>query len=126
MTIEEKRKRIEQMCFSKDCVDCPLYKNTDSDYCYSEGADIERNYAILFGKETATDNVNHPKHYGNGKIECIDVMVETQGIEAVKSFCLCNAFKYLYRHNNKNGVEDIKKAHWYLDKYLELDGGKNA
>ena len=47
-------------------------------------------------------------------------MLETQGTEAVKDFCICNAFKYLYRHKNKNGIEDIKKADWYLKKYIEL------
>jgi hypothetical protein len=67
-----------------------------------------------------SDNVNHPSHYETGKYEYIDVMIETQGIEAVKNFCICNAFKYLYRHENKNGVEDVRKAKWYLDKYLEL------
>lgn len=67
-----------------------------------------------------SDNVNHHSHYETGKYELIDVMIETQGIEAVKNFCICNAFKYLYRHENKNGVEDIRKAKWYLDKYLEL------
>lgn len=67
-----------------------------------------------------SDNVNHPSHYETGKYECIDVMIETHGIEAVKNFCICNAFKYLYRHENKNGVEDVRKAKWYLDKYLEL------
>lgn len=72
--------------------------------------------------EKPGDNVNHPSHYETGKFECIDVMIETQGVEAVKAFCLCNAFKYLYRHNGKNGVEDIKKARWYIDKYLELEG----
>lgn len=66
------------------------------------------------------DNVNHPSHYETGNFECIDVMIETQGKEAVMNFCVCNAFKYIYRHNNKNGVEDIKKAKWYLDKYIEL------
>lgn len=66
------------------------------------------------------DNVNHPSHYETGKFECIDVMVETQGVEAVKDFCICNAFKYLYRHKSKNGDEDVAKAHWYLTKYLEL------
>ena len=70
------------------------------------------------------DNVNHPSHYETGKVECIDVMLETQGIEAVKSFCLCNAFKYLYRHRNKNGREDIAKAIWYLNKYMELTNEK--
>mgnify|MGYP001176671180 FL=1 len=66
------------------------------------------------------DNVNHPTHYETGKFECIEVMLETQGIEAVQDFCICNAFKYLYRHKNKNADEDIKKAIWYLNKYLEL------
>lgn len=70
--------------------------------------------------ESMVDNVNHPSHYETGNFECIDVMVETQGKEAVMDFCICNAFKYIYRHNNKNGVEDIKKAKWYLEKYIEL------
>lgn len=67
------------------------------------------------------DYVNHPPHYESGQFECIDVMLETQGINAVQNFCVCNAFKYLYRHNKKNGDEDIKKAAWYLNKYLELE-----
>lgn len=67
------------------------------------------------------DNVNHPSHYETGKFECIDVMLETQGKEAVQDFCICNAFKYLYRHGNKNGLEDIKKAVWYLNKFIELE-----
>lgn len=68
-----------------------------------------------------TDNVNHPNHYLTGKYECIEVMIEAQGKEAVKDFCICNAFKYLYRADRKNGLEDIKKAKWYLDKYIELN-----
>lgn len=67
------------------------------------------------------DNVNHPAHYNTGKYESIDVMVETQGVNAVKNFCICNAFKYIYRHRFKNGAEDIKKAIWYLNKYIELN-----
>jgi hypothetical protein len=72
-----------------------------------------------------TDMVNSPGHYCTGKYECIDVMAETQGVEAVKDFCICNAFKYIYRHRNKNGTEDIKKAIWYLNKYVELTEGNN-
>ena len=66
------------------------------------------------------DNVNHPGHYETGKFECIEVMEEALGAEAVLAFCVCNAFKYLYRHKRKNGIEDIKKARWYLDKFIEL------
>lgn len=69
-----------------------------------------------------SDNVNHPSHYETGKFECIDVMVETQGAKATKDFCVCNALKYIYRHKRKNGLEDIQKAIWYLNKAVELDG----
>ena len=71
--------------------------------------------------DTPFDNVNRPAHYNTGKYESIDVMIETQGVDAVKNFCICNAFKYIYRHRFKNGVEDIKKAIWYLNKYVELE-----
>lgn len=89
---------------------------------YESMSDIVR-LVLSEGESDSTstnDNVNHPSHYETGNFECIDVMIETQGKEAVMGFCICNAFKYIYRHNNKNGVEDIKKAKWYLDKYIEL------
>ena len=69
---------------------------------------------------TNEDPVNHPSHYTNTSIECIDAMIETQGAEAVKQFCICNAFKYLWRHNSKNGDEDLRKAEWYLHKANSL------
>lgn len=67
-----------------------------------------------------------PKHYKTGKYECIEVMQEVFGTEAVKAFCQCNAFKYIYRMNRKNGVEDAQKAIWYLNKYVELEDDANA
>lgn len=66
------------------------------------------------------DNVERPEHYTDGNFGCIDVMIETQGKQAVMSFCICNAFKYIYRACRKNGIEDIMKARWYLNKYIEL------
>lgn len=70
--------------------------------------------------EDNRDSVNHPAHYETGKFECFDVMLEVYGQEALKSFCLTNAFKYLYRCTRKNGIEDVKKAQWYLNKLVEL------
>ena len=62
------------------------------------------------------DNVNHPKHYeGHTSLECIEVMEICFGYQYVAHFCLCNAFKYLWRYKNKNGAEDLEKAGWYLD-----------
>lgn len=66
------------------------------------------------------DIVNHPSHYETGKFECIDVMEEALGRSVVESFCIANAFKYLYRSQRKNGDEDIFKAQWYLNKWAEL------
>lgn len=65
------------------------------------------------------DMVNHPSHYETGKYECIEVMEEIFGREAIENFCACNAFKYLYRHKRKNGAEDLKKARWYLDRVIK-------
>ena len=71
-------------------------------------------------KEIIKDNVNHPSHYTTGGIECIDAMIAAAGVEQVKSFCRLNAFKYIWRADKKNHLEDIKKAVWYLNKYIEL------
>ena len=75
-------------------------------------------------KDTAieTDNVNHPAHYeGNTSLECIDVMEIAFGADAVGNFCLCNAFKYLWRHKHKGGKEDLRKAKWYLDRFKVIE-----
>ena len=66
------------------------------------------------------DVVNNPKHYASGSIECIDAMESAYGTEAVMWFCAGNAFKYQWRFEKKNGVEDLKKAQWYQNKYMEL------
>ena len=68
------------------------------------------------------DEINHPDRYAGGKFECIDVMLDVFGADAVKHFCILNAFKYIWRAEKKNGVEDIKKAVWYLNKFIELGG----
>lgn len=74
-------------------------------------------------KPPKQDNVNHPSHYETGKFECIEVMQEAIGVEDVKGFCICNAFKYIYRccHKHKSPLEDVKKAIWYLNKFVELE-----
>lgn len=75
---------------------------------------------MIIKKHPEADNVNHPSHYTQGGIECIDAMIAAFDKEVVSNFCLCNAFKYIWRTKHKNGEEDIDKALWYLDKYKEL------
>ena len=70
--------------------------------------------------EPDADMVNHPAHYTQGGIECIDALkaatVSKTGIEAV---CTANAIKYLWRYEEKNGIEDVKKARWYIDRLIK-------
>lgn len=70
---------------------------------------------------TNTDAVNHPSHYTQGRIECIDAMESAFGAEELAAYCKIAAFKYIWRMENKGGIEDIKKAIWYLNKYVELN-----
>jgi len=60
------------------------------------------------------DNVNYPKHYTEHKsgVECIQI-TEHMG------FCLGNAIKYIWRADLKNGIEDLKKAEWYIKREIE-------
>ena len=93
----------------------------DYDNCHdSAKVDCEKCWSQEY---IEVDNVNHPNHY-QGKNECIDVMVAMFGKEAVKHFCMCNAYKYRFRADKKNGTEDIKKAEWYESKLIELGGVK--
>lgn len=72
------------------------------------------------------DLVNHPNHYETGKFECIEVMEEALGRDVVKGFCIGNAFKYLYRAKRKNGLEDLKKAQWYLNRVISMEDEDNT
>ncbi len=68
----------------------------------------------------AVDNtVNHPSHYTNGTIECIDYIIDKK-----LSYCLGNAIKYITRCELKNGgknrIEDLKKAIFYINKQIEV------
>jgi hypothetical protein len=67
-------------------------------------------------KVNKSDNVNHPSHYNDGNIEVID-FIEDKNL----GFCLGNAVKYISRAGKKDKskeAEDIKKAIWYLNRYL--------
>lgn len=65
------------------------------------------------------DNVNHPSHYTQGKVECIDALESaTIGKSGIEAVCVANVIKYLWRYEEKNGLEDVKKAQFYLNRLL--------
>ena len=69
----------------------------------------------------AVDMVNHPSHYASGEIECIEVIKEITKNAPTQyaGYCLGNFIKYVWRCNNKNGWEDIRKGEWYLKEFIK-------
>lgn len=72
------------------------------------------------GASRMSDNVNHPSHYTHGQYECIDVLKDiTKDLVGIEAICTSNAVKYLWRWKHKNGIEDLKKAAWYINRLIE-------
>lgn len=66
------------------------------------------------------DNVNHPKHYTQGGIECIDALkAATVGKTGIEAVCVANVIKYCWRYEEKNGLEDVKKAQFYINRLIQ-------
>ena len=138
MTVEEKRRALDSYCNKRggcsatfDDKVCPLYVESDCLCKYikeSSDENVEHCYDLVFGGveeptepvEQPHDVVNHPSHYCQGGMECIDEMILLFGKEVVKHFCLCNAWKYRKRAMFKNGQEDMDKSDWYIKKYKGL------
>lgn len=72
------------------------------------------------------DPVNRPSHYTSGKVECIDAIeAATTGLTGAEAYHTGAALKYLWRWKHKNGVEDLRKARWHLDRLIgENEGGE--
>ena len=116
----------------KGCANCshagtPTYKSPCSE-CVASGTSerwtsIDAELAQT-AEDIKPDNVNHPTHYNSGcGFECIEMMEMVFGKEAVIDYCVVNAFKYIWRHKQKNGAEDIAKAEWYLKYACKLTEG---
>lgn len=123
MTVEDKRARLEEYCYSiKDCEECLAFKRCiELRGCYTgvSDEDVNKNFEIVFGNE---DPVNRPSHYTDGKIEVIDYIEDKK-----LGFCLGNAIKYISRAGKKDPskeIEDLKKAKWYIERRIkEIEEG---
>ena len=70
-----------------------------------------------------TDNVNHPAHYNQGAIECIDA-IKAALVDGFPDYLRGNVIKYLWRYKEKGGVEDLRKSAWYLDRLIKEMGNE--
>ena len=73
-----------------------------------------------------SDPVNHPAHYTAGGIECIDAIAAalTCHTDPVAAWLTGQVIKYLWRWPMKNGIEDLKKARFYLDRLIGREDGE--
>lgn len=67
------------------------------------------------------DNVNHPSHYTQGKVECIDAIEAGMSEEMFEGYLKGCCNKYLWRYKMKGGSESLRKAQWYLDRLIKLN-----
>lgn len=65
------------------------------------------------------DNVNHPPHYKQGDIECIDAIRAALTDEEWRGYCKGNIIKYVWRERHKGGDESVRKANWYLGRMFK-------
>lgn len=104
---------------NKSC--CYGDKREASNWCgWWEHANAETN------SQPEHDAVSHPSHYCKGGVECLDAIKAALG-DKYEGFLAGNVLKYVYRYPDKNGVEDCKKAAYYLQKLIELkEGAENG
>lgn len=88
---------------------------------------IDKNEQVLRGiLEGGQDNVNQPLHYNKGGIECINAIQSSMTHEAFCGYLKGNVQKYMWRYENKGGVESLKKAQWYLNKLIEVQNANSC
>ncbi len=69
----------------------------------------------------ASNMVEYPPHYTAGKVECIDaIQSAVTGLNGQEAYLVGNIIKYCWRFKRKNGIEDLKKAEWYLKRLMEV------
>lgn len=106
----------------RDCYECVSLEQTLGYYPKWEPIEVDergwQGYTEI--KYMKQDNVNHPNHYKTGGIETIDYIRAKLGDEGTVAYCMGNVMKYTSRWQDKNGLEDLKKADWYLDYAINI------
>lgn len=109
------------------------FKHVNSDDV-SEYKGDEQKSVIIAQRELITnavpvatnDNINHPLRYTKGDIECIDaIKAATVGKTGIEAVDVGHVIRYLWRYEEKDGLESVKKAEWYIKHLInELSEGK--
>jgi len=103
---------------------CPNCKNDSLSFETEDNLPLENPYCfecsnfMMRNLIDDKDNIN-PDHYKNGEIECIDAIQSSMTNEAFKGYLKGNIIKYVWRFENKNRQECLKKAIWYTDRLIK-------
>jgi hypothetical protein len=106
-----------------------LVRNAFLTYCTASGQEVagpEFGYPVAYDVEqkaimtNSKDSIN-PSYYRRGGVECIEaIAAATVGKTGIEAVCTANIIKYLWRFESKGGLEDVKKARWYLEHLLAI------
>lgn len=85
----------------------------------------QKDIVFKIPESSKPDNVNSPKHYLKGGLECIQIIKAQLTPEQYKGYLYGNVLKYMWRWTEKNGLEDLRKAAKYLE-WLQEEVEKNG
>ena len=74
-------------------------------------------------QKVQNNQIDHPDHYNQGKIECIDAIEAALTPDEFRGFCKGNTMKYIWRERGKGNAESLEKAKWCLAKLITLEHG---
>jgi hypothetical protein len=72
------------------------------------------------------DEVNHPDHYTDGAIECIEAIEAQLTTDEYRGYLKGNIAKYIWRERHKGELQSLKKAQWYLDRLVQTVEAQNG
>lgn len=112
---------VERINDFLDAVEKSYIKHIEEDNWHKKYLPDDSDY------ESEDKMVSHPSHYqSKNGIEVIDVIEAfTDDLEGIEAVCAGNAIKYLCRWNKKNGVQDLEKSIWYIQKLINVLNSKN-
>ena len=82
--------------------------------------DLPLKEKTMVNRELVDEMVNHPPHYNQKGIECIDA-IEAATDDGFEYYLQGNIMKYIWRYRYKNGVQDLEKAKWYLNRLIAIE-----
>jgi len=125
--VKIKKKNGPLIFFSKysKCLKGEIMSDNQKHYDFDENGindAINRIHHVDIPSDSSSeesDLVNHPAHYTNGEIECIDAIKSSMDISSFRGYLKGNIIKYVWRYEHKNKFEDLQKAQWYLNRLIE-------